>query len=318
MRTRIDLDSQDSFTFEEGYNQFMKVRKVLNVSEATIKYYECGYRQFTEYFNPSTPCNEIDINTVYGYIEFLKERNSEIHTKSINTYLVGLRAIFNYLAEEELMPKIKIKLLKEEETIKPTYTDAELERLLRKPKIKDVIFSDYRNWVIVCYLMATGNRASTVCALKVGDFDFDSHEIALKKLKGKRQYIIPMSTTLEKTLKEYLVYRKPQSEDDAMFCNQFGEPLNYNSLATAIKRYNKSRGVYKTSLHLFRHTFAKKWILAGGDIFRLQKILGHKSIEMVRNYVNIYGGDLRNNFDTFNPLDNLKGHSDKNYITMKK
>lgn len=319
MRKLIQMsNAKEGITLEEGYNRFIKVRKVMNVSEATLKNYACTFKQFTAYCDKNTQCSEIDINVIYGFIEFLKERNSSIRVKSINTYLVDLRAIFNYLAEEEYLAKIKIKLLKDEEKIKDTYTDAELERLLKKPKVKEVTFSEYRNWVIVCYLMATGNRASTICALKVGDFDFDTHEIALKKLKGKRQYIIPMSYALEKILKEYLLYRKPQSEDDSMFCNKYGEPMVYNSLSTAIERYNQSRGVLKTSIHLFRHTFAKKWILNGGDIFRLQKILGHRSLDMVRNYVNMFGGDLRNGFETFNPLDNMKKHNERNYITMKK
>jgi len=81
--------------------------------------------------------------------------------------------------------------------------------------------------------------------------------------------------------------------------------LKARSLQTAIGRYNQKRGISKTSIHLFRHTFAKNWILNGGDMFRLQKILGHNSIEIVKHYVNMYGGDLKNNFDVFNPLDNI-------------
>ena len=55
-----------------------------------------------------------------------------------------------------------------------------------------------------------------------------------------------------------------------------------------------------------RHTFAKKWILNGGDIMRLQTILGHSSIEMVKEYVNMFGGDLKKDFDKFNPLESMK------------
>jgi len=56
---------------------------------------------------------------------------------------------------------------------------------------------------------------------------------------------------------------------------------------------------------LFRHTFAKKWILSGGDIFRLQKLLGHSSLEIVKEYVNIFGADLKAQYDAYNPLENV-------------
>jgi integrase/recombinase XerD len=64
-------------------------------------------------------------------------------------------------------------------------------------------------------------------------------------------------------------------------------------LKLAIGKYNQKRGVNKTSVHLFRHTFAKNWITNGGDIFRLQKILGHSSIEMVKEYVEMFSDDLK-------------------------
>jgi integrase/recombinase XerD len=75
------------------------------------------------------------------------------------------------------------------------------------------------------------------------------------------------------------------------------------------------RGVEKTSIHLFRHTFSKKWIKNGGDIFRLQKILGHSSMKVVREYVNMFNDDLKDNFDRFNPLEEFSDR--KKYIQMK-
>lgn len=47
----------------------------------------------------------------------------------------------------------------------------------------------------------------------------------------------------------------------------------------------------------------------GGDIFRLQKILGHSSLDMVKNYVAIYGGDLKRDYDRYSLLDQAKASS---------
>ena len=83
-------------------------------------------------------------------------------------------------------------------------------------------------------------------------------------------------------------------------------------------RYHKKRGVEKTSAHAYRHTFAKLWILNGGDIFRLQKILGHSSIEMVRNYVEMFSEDLKKDFAVYNPLDNFLKEKGGEAIRMTK
>ena len=61
----------------------------------------------------------------------------------------------------------------------------------------------------------------------------------------------------------------------------------------------------KTSCHLFRHSFAKQWIMAGGDMFRLQKILGHSDLSITREYVQMFGQDLQIDFENFNPLDRM-------------
>ena len=60
--------------------------------------------------------------------------------------------------------------------------------------------------------------------------------------------------------------------------------------------YNHNRGIKKTSLHLFRHTFAKKYLLAGGDIFRLQQLMGHSNINITKEYLNLDIKDLQQNY----------------------
>ena len=52
-------------------------------------------------------------------------------------------------------------------------------------------------------------------------------------------------------------------------------------------------------------------------MFRLQSILGHSSIDIVKEYVEMFGSDLKNNFDKFNPLDNLKGADASGKTSMK-
>lgn len=154
--------------------------------------------------------------------------------------------------------------------------------------------------------------------LKIGDIDFNENEIKLLKLKNRKQYTIPLSTQLSKVLKEYLLYRKGD-KDDYLFCNSYGKQISKGTIQTQIQHYNRSRGVLKTSIHAFRHTFAKNWILNGGDMVSLQTILGHSSIAMVKEYVNMFGNDLHKNFNMHNPLDVISNKNNKgDYIKIKR
>ena len=153
--------------------------------------------------------------------------------------------------------------------------------------------------------MATGNRASTVINIKISDVDFDEMTIRLVKVKNRRQQLIPLSPALKEILMDYLKTWE-HTPDDYLFPSYEGNQLNLRSFQGSIRRYNISRGVTKTSVHLFRHTFAKNFILAGGGMVQLQTLLGHSTMDMTRHYVNIYGIDLKRNFELLNPLDNIK------------
>ena len=60
----------------------------------------------------------------------------------------------------------------------------------------------------------------------------------------------------------------------------YGKQLVRSTVYHSFYDYNKKRGIEKTGMHRYRHTFAKKWVLMGGNVVTLQKILGHSSLEM--------------------------------------
>ena len=64
-----------------------------------------------------------------------------------------------------------------------------------------------------------------------------------------------------------------------------------------IARYNKSRGVNSVGVHKFRHTFAKQWIINGGSVVTLSKILGHSNIGITDRYINMLVDDIKKNVD---------------------
>jgi integrase/recombinase XerD len=202
------------------------------------------------------------------------------------------------------MDKFMIKLIKADKGAKKTYTDEELHLLLEKPNAKNCSFAEFRTWTMINFLVATGVRLSSLINVKIKDLDFENQLIAITKTKNRKQQIIPMSKTLEGVLREYFEYRNGDL-DDFLFCTAWGKVFKVDGFQGSLKKYNLKRGVKKSSVHAFRHTFAKKWILNGGDIFRLQKILGHSSMEMVKNYVIMFSDELQQNFEKFNPLDQM-------------
>lgn len=303
-----------SVGLDEAFKEFKQYSKAKNLSNSTINYYEYNYSRFKKFLKRKNIeyINEVDYKVVQNFTLYLN--NNIENGISVNTILRAIRAFLYYCMKLDYIDDFKVEMIKAKKKVKETYSDSELELLLKKPDINDCSFSEYRNWVIINYLLSTGNRVGTVINLKIEDLDFDNGHIHLKTTKNKKEQIIPLSKSMNKILQEYLMYRKGES-NSYVFPTIHNNKLTKAGLRTAIKRYNKNRGVNKTSLHLFRHTFAKKWVLAGGDIFRLQKILGHSSMDVVREYVNMFSNDLKNNFDKYNPLEQFTNTGD--YIRME-
>jgi integrase/recombinase XerD len=115
-------------------------------------------------------------------------------------------------------------------------------------------------------------------------------------------------------LKEYLRIRQGGS-DDYLFSSSTGTKMLESSVGHNIAEYNRARCVLKTSMHLFRHTFSKNFILHGGDVFRLQKQLGHSTLDMSRRYANIWDTDLQQGFEQFNLMVRLSTQNHR--IRMK-
>lgn len=309
---KIEMSKKSNITINEAFELFIRKCKVKNLTDLSISSYEKKIIHFYEFLDKNLPITVVNSDTVDNYILWLRE-NTEANDITINSYLRTIRAFLYYCMECNYIPAFKISLIKAEKKIKETYTDEELIRLLQKPDTDTCTFSCYKTWVFENYLLATGNRISTALDVCIEDIDFQNHVITLKKTKNRKQQIIPLSHTLSDILQEYLQFRGG-NPSDYLFCNEYGEKATERTYQQLVRRYNIKRNVNKTSCHLFRHTFAKQWILAGGDIFRLQKILGHSDLTVTKEYVNMFGQDLQLDFERFNPLDNMKGR--KAFIRM--
>lgn len=299
---QIKMCKSKNLSVEEAYDLFIRKCRIKNLAEASITSYEDKVKPFVEYC-PGLIAN-VTSETVDDFTAYLKTEHN-VNDVSVSSYLRSVRAFLYYCMDCNYMESFKIHLPKVQKEIKETYTMDELERLLAKPDVNTCSFTEYKVWVFENYLLATGNRLSTALSIRIKEVDFDNGMLMLCKTKNRRQQMIPLSNSLSEILREYLDIRGGEP-DDYLFCNNYGQQASNRTFQTLVYRYNVKHNVNKTSCHTFRHTFAKQWILAGGDVFRLQKILGHSDLTVTKEYVNMFGQDLQLDFEKFNPLDNMR------------
>lgn len=280
------------------FEEYISQKRILNTSKATITSYTNTFHSF---YNCCK--NDLTSQGINQYIECLRKRNCKATT--INHELRHLRAFANWASDNAYIPKIKIPLLTEEESIKPTFSNIELKKLLKRPS-HNASFTVWRSWATVNWLLATGNRFGTLQEIRMEDINLTDCEVYLRHTKNRKVQVIPMSNALTASIRFYInMWRSNASPSDYLFCDVYGNAISHNALFLSIKKYCLERGVNKYGIHIFRHTFAKQFILNGGGVFQLQKILGHSTLDMTKKYVNLYANDIKQDIQNYNPLDNL-------------
>lgn len=291
-----------TFEIDNAFKEFLRVCTAKNLTQKTINNYQQNWKYFKQFLEDMDINNLALINNdvILSFIDYLKQK--QIKVTSINTILRHIKTVLNYFNKQGYCLLVSIPTLKTQESPKDCYITEELEKLLKRPK--NPTFTEFRNWVMVNVLVGTGCRLSTLINLKVEDVDLDNAVIVYRYTKNKKGQIVPIPHKLVGILDEYIKLRNGKPTD-YLFPNENNKKFTTAGASHTIARYNKSRGVEKTSVHLFRHTFVKNWILQGGDIIKLQKILGHSSLQMVQHYANLYGGDLKASIDEFSLLENI-------------
>lgn len=299
--TEITLNT--SRTIAETFDDFLHAKRAKGLVEKTLQSYASNFKAMSRHLNVEQDIVDLCKSMLDDMVVSMRE--SGLSPNSINTYTKLMKAFLSWCNVEGIT-MLNISVYRGEETVKETYTDSELALLLEKPDIRKCCFGEYRDWVIVNFLLNSGSRASTVRAIQIRDVDLDAGLVHYRHNKNHKAQVIPLCSEMVRIFKEYLRFRRGE-ETDPLFCDITGGPLTENGLRKAIVRYNKSRGVQKTSIHLFRHTFARKYLIdCGGDAFTLQKILGHSTLDMTKHYCAVFNADIVKNFDNFSPLAQMR------------
>ena len=295
-----------SATIEETFSDFIISKNTKGLAEKTLQSYQAQFQAVARHLDVKMDIAMLQKADLDAMI--ISMRTAHLSPNSINSYTRTLKSFFSWCNEQGIT-RLNIPLYKAEETVKETYSDLELSALLKKPDIRKATFAEYRDWMIINFLLNCGSRAATVRAIQIRDVDLDGGVVFCRHTKNRKTQVIPLCSAMVSILREYLRHRGGEAAD-FLFCTETGSQLTENGLRQSIARYNTRRGVQKTSTHLFRHTIARKYLIdCGGDAFTLQKLLGHSTLAMTKHYCAIFDADLTKNYGNFSPLAQMKSNS---------
>jgi integrase/recombinase XerD len=237
--------------------------------------------------------------------------NKNLSGATIQGYVRTLKAFFAWAEREEYIPAnlmVKIPVPKAEVKVITTFTEVQLQSLFSLCLSSNG--HSIRNMVILLLLLDCGLRVSELVGIELNDLNLTDGVIKIRKAKGNRERYVPVGSTVQKTLWKYINTSRPESfspKINNLILNDNGLPLTKNGVQQILRRYGRKAGFsgVRCSPHTLRHTFARNYLLNGGDIFSLQKILGHTSLASVRMYLNLFANDIKTQHTRFSPVDNL-------------
>ena len=233
----------------------------------------------------------------------------------------GIRAFYKWAAPEFGIQRPDLALTRPKYSLPEVqpFTQEEVKQLIkaverttpadgRRKGFTMARASALRDRCIILTLLDTGLRASELCRLTLADLDLQAGMVTVKPYRSglkSRPRLVPVGQSARKVLWRYLAERQARPSDP-LFLTQNEKPLDRGQLLHLLVRLGERAGVHHTHPHRFRHTFAIQFLRNGGDVFTLQRLLGHSSLEMVRHYLALAEADDESAHRRASPADNWR------------
>ncbi|TWE08734.1 integrase/recombinase XerD [Neobacillus bataviensis] len=312
------------YTIDEALQIFIRAKTAEGVRPGTIKGYHEIFRYFRQWLDKDiSNINEISADIIRNYINYLrtertpyaedpqrKRSGKRLSVYTINIRIRGLSTLFRFLFNEGIIPINPMKNISQvrddahEEV--PGIPDSQIDAILAS--YDDRQFAQWRDKTLILLLLDTGLRINEALSLTADQVNFKESSITVPSqiAKNRKSRDIPISREVAKRLRQLLDETQQYfGEDCKIFMNAYGEDFTADAFRRRLNRLKKKLNITTLHPHMFRHTFARNYVLNGGDIFTLQRILDHADIQTTRKYVQMDNEHIREQHNKFSPLRNI-------------
>ena len=326
--------TQVEITLSQAIEGFLLDKEIAGASPYTIRNYKLSLHRFATFLETDPPILSIETNQARAYIHHFQTtqlvpagiapRPAKLPSpKTVLNEYTALASFWSWAVAEGYTEYHIIQPIKPPRPSEPVIdplTQTDFQALLKvtdftaswktKPRTRssrpEILRS--RDRAILLFLLDTGVRAAELCRLCIADLDLKNGSATitgksrLNSGRGKTR-VVHFGRNTRKAIWEYLATREVGA-NEPVFATIGGSFLDRRHLGRHIKRLASRAGIKNVSPHRFRHTFAINYLRNGGDIYTLQSILGHTSLDMVRRYLKIAEADCADAHRRASPVDN--------------
>lgn len=328
-RSRRDKVTPTSATLDIAFDLFYSAKRAEGVRPRTLADYKSYWRYFRKWLAESYPeideVKQITTTVLRDYIEYMsfdhkrygddkyrKKDDRKLSPVTVASRLRAIQTMCKFWAEEEILavdPAAKIKAPRKDKEEKTVFTDEQLSALLAAPDTDT--FAGFRDRTLMLLLADSGLRINEALNLEVPHMDFSARCIRLPAHmnKNRKPRIIPLSAPVVRELLKLLEENRTYFDTNHVFVANYGEPLKADHFRKRLQNYANAAGIdtKETPItpHRFRDYFCTNYLLNGGDLFTLQRIVAHADIKTTQGYVKLNEGAIRDSHAQYSPISRL-------------
>jgi integrase/recombinase XerC/integrase/recombinase XerD len=285
----------------EAITEFLINQRVKGCSDYTIRSQTSKLNLFAKHIGSKFDVEQMTLEHLNGYYMFLVER--KLASTSIKSHVIVVRTFLNWcIAREYISQRLtdRFRIPKAKQNVIDILSESEIQKLIASFDLSSK--TGFRNYIICLLMLDCGLRLNEVATLRIEHISISDNYMLIDG-KGNKQRIVPFGSTLKQTLEKYIVSRS--SERGTLFYTVRESPISRTVITKAFERLKENTGIKRLHPHLLRHTFATLYLENGGNIYALQSILGHTSLEMVKRYLHLSKDKIIRDFHKFSPMDNF-------------
>lgn len=290
-------------TVQQAFEGFLVEQQIRGNSPKTLTYYQSGMNRFRRFMKRNPELSEVTLHLLREYALHLQ--TEDLSTVTRQSYVRALRAFLTWCYAEDMLPvnlSEKFRLPKAQRKVIDILTDEESRRLMASFNPRYLL--QLRNYCICALMLDSGLRMDEAATLDLA-FLHLAEGYTIVNGKGNKQRVVPLGLNTRKALLRYVNRRPGCALTSRVFLTSDMQPISDSTIKQMFRKLKKRVGIPRIRAHLLRHTFATRYLENGGDIYALQQILGHTSLEMVKRYVHSTHRKTVSKFSDFSPLDRL-------------
>jgi site-specific recombinase XerD len=275
---------------------FRRHLRAARKAERTITLYSMSIRFFCDWLDAQDRPKTLDELTRHSVTAWLADLSERVDVETVRTRLRGMRRFCRWLEAEGEVDKAAtegVEMPAASEKPVRVLTEDELARLLKAcvvPRGKAGsydrrIFDGRRDEVLIRVLGDCGLRVSEFVNLDISEVDLD-HEVLYVLGKGSRPRAVPFGARTAQAIDRYLRVRSTHPRAGGTNRLMLGErgPMTDDGIRWRLEKLGEAVGVEGLHPHALRHTFAHRWLAAGGQERDLMHLAGWRSDAMLAVY----------------------------------